>query len=73
MGKTAFATNIASNISKEFKNNKNKKNVLFFSLEMSSEQLATRLLGELSEISSEKLRKFSLKLRIVSICSHVNC
>ena len=29
MGKTAFATNIASNISKEFENNKNKK--MFFS------------------------------------------
>ena len=40
MGKTAFATNIASNIC----NNKKKTNVLFFSLEMSSEQLATRIL-----------------------------
>ena len=60
MGKTAFATNIASNISKEFENNKNKKNVLFFSLEMSSEQLATRLLGELSEISSENIRTGNL-------------
>ena len=60
MGKTAFATNIASNISKEFKDNKNKKNVLFFSLEMSSEQLATRLLGELSEISSENIRTGNL-------------
>ena len=58
MGKTAFATNIASNISKEFKNQK--KNVLFFSLEMSSEQLATRLLGELSEISSENIRTGNL-------------
>ncbi len=59
MGKTAFATNIASNISKEFKNNKS-KNVLFFSLEMSSEQLATRLLGELAEISSENIRTGNL-------------
>jgi len=60
MGKTAFATNIASNISN--KNNKNKKikNVLFFSLEMSSEQLATRLLGELAEISSENIRTGNL-------------
>ncbi len=58
MGKTAFATNIASNISKEFDNKK--KNVLFFSLEMSSEQLATRLLGELAEISSEKIRTGNL-------------
>ena len=39
---------------------KNKKNVLFFSLEMSSEQLATRLLGELAEISSEKIRTGNL-------------
>ena len=58
MGKTAFATNIASNISKEFDGRK--KNVLFFSLEMSSEQLATRLLGELSEISSENIRTGNL-------------
>ena len=58
MGKTAFATNIASNISKEFNNKK--KNVLFFSLEMSSEQLATRLLGELAEISSENIRTGNL-------------
>ena len=40
MGKTAFATNIASNICKN-KNKENTTNVLFFSLEMSSEQLAT--------------------------------
>ena len=60
MGKTAFATNIASNISKKFEKNKNNKNVLFFSLEMSSEQLATRLLGELSEISSENIRTGNL-------------
>ena len=58
MGKTAFATNIASNISKEFDNKK--KKVLFFSLEMSSEQLATRLLGELAEISSENIRTGNL-------------
>ena len=58
MGKTAFATNIASNISKEFDDKK--KNVLFFSLEMSSEQLATRLLGELAEISSENIRTGNL-------------
>ena len=58
MGKTAFATNIASNISEEFDNKK--KKVLFFSLEMSSEQLATRLLGELAEISSENIRTGNL-------------
>ena len=58
MGKTAFATNIASNISKEFQT-KN-KNVLLFSLEMSSEQLATRLIGELAELSSENIRTGNL-------------
>ena len=40
MGKTAFATNIGLNICKN-KNKENITNVLFFSLEMSSEQLAT--------------------------------
>ncbi len=60
MGKTAFATNIASNISVNLKNENKKKNVLFFSLEMSSEQLATRLLGELAELSSENIRTGNL-------------
>ena len=59
MGKTAFATNIASNICKN-KNNENTTNVLFFSLEMSSEQLATRILSELSHISSEGIRTGNL-------------
>ena len=53
--KTAFATNIASNICNK-KSKENKTNVLFFSLEMSSEQLATRILSELSQISSEGIR-----------------
>ena len=56
MGKTAFATNIASNICMNKLNLKKKNNVLFFSLEMSSEQLATRLLSEMSKIPSEKIR-----------------
>ena len=59
MGKTAFATNIASNICNR-KNNDNKTNVLFFSLEMSSEQLATRVISELSQISSEGIRTGNL-------------
>ena len=59
MGKTAFATNIASNICKN-KNKENTTNVLFFSLEMSSEQLATRILSELSHISSEGIRTGNL-------------
>ncbi len=66
MGKTAFATNIAYNIStpKNKKNDHNeteeKKKVLFFSLEMSSDQLATRLMSEISNISSENIRTGNL-------------
>tara|TARA_B100000989_G_scaffold287624_1_gene257431 strand:+ start:427 stop:1908 length:1482 start_codon:yes stop_codon:yes gene_type:complete len=62
MGKTAFATNIAFNVAKLFEKNVKANNqhakgkVLFFSLEMSSEQLATRILSESSEIPSEKIR-----------------
>ena len=61
MGKTAFATNIAFNVAKIFEKNlsqniESKGRVLFFSLEMSSEQLATRILSENSQISSEKIR-----------------
>ncbi len=59
MGKTAFATNIASNICNG-KNNDKQTNVLFFSLEMSSEQLATRVISELSQISSEGIRTGNL-------------
>ena len=59
MGKTAFATNIASNICNKKINNK-QTNVLFFSLEMSSEQLATRVLSEISQISSEGIRTGNL-------------
>ena len=59
MGKTAFATNIASNICNN-KKSKKKTNVLFFSLEMSSEQLATRILSEISKISSEGIRTGNL-------------
>ncbi|MGB0717936.1 MAG: replicative DNA helicase [Alphaproteobacteria bacterium] len=52
MGKTALATNTAINACR-YKNAK----VAFFSMEMSAEQLATRLLAEVSGISSSKLRK----------------
>jgi len=59
MGKTALATNIAFKMANiNSMNDENKKNVVgFFSLEMSSEQLATRILAEDSSISSEKIRR----------------
>ena len=68
MGKTAFATNIASNICQfTEKIDSKKKNVLFFSLEMSSEQLATRLISEISKISSENIRTGNLSKETLSL------
>ena len=46
MGKTALATNIAFNASQHILNLQEKSSVAFFSLEMSSEQLSTRILSE---------------------------
>ena len=61
MGKTAFAINLAVNCCKAMllKNkglNQEKQSVGFFSLEMSSEQLTTRLLSMHTEIDSSSLR-----------------
>jgi len=60
MGKTAFATNLAYNITKQLKDRKKEKNVIFFSLEMSSEQLATRIVSEIAGLSSENIRTGNL-------------
>ncbi|MEQ1577424.1 MAG: replicative DNA helicase [Hyphomicrobium sp.] len=66
MGKTALATNIAYNIAKNYKCERQSDGtdkvidgaiVGFFSLEMSAEQLATRILSEQAEIGSEKIRR----------------
>ncbi len=66
MGKTALATNIAYNIAKAYKAEHQVDGsvkvldggvVAFFSLEMSSEQLATRIIAEQTAISSEKIRR----------------
>ena len=66
MGKTALATNIAINIAKHYKfinqGDNTRKTVdggvvAFYSLEMSGEQLATRLLADASGVSSDRLRK----------------
>lgn len=62
MGKTALATNVAYNAAKYFQEQAEKdgaktdpKSVGFFSLEMSSEQLATRVLAGAARLSSSKL------------------
>ena len=57
MGKTALATNIAFNASLNIKKNNLKTSVAFFSLEMSSEQLSTRILSEQSRIKSNDIRR----------------
>jgi len=63
MGKTALATNIAFNAARAFHDKEGKEgaSVAFFSLEMSSEQLATRLLGEHSNVPSDKIRRGEVK------------
>ena len=61
MGKTSLATNIAYNIAANaYKDKDYTSSVLFFSLEMSSEQLATRILSEQSRISSNDIRRGNL-------------
>jgi replicative DNA helicase len=66
MGKTALATNIAFNIARHYKfevrpdgthHTNNGGIVGFFSLEMSAEQLATRIIAEQSGVPSYKIRR----------------
>ncbi len=69
MGKTALATNIAFHAAKSFRQETDKNGVTktvdgavvgFFSLEMAADQLATRILAEVSEIPSQKLLRGEL-------------
>jgi replicative DNA helicase len=66
MGKTSLATNIAFNVAKQWRQGERPDGtrgtidggvVGFFSLEMSSEQLATRVLSEQAQVASEKIRR----------------
>lgn len=62
MGKTALATNIAYNAAKDYLETNGEEGAVvgFFSLEMSAEQLAARILSEQSNISSDRMRKGEL-------------
>jgi replicative DNA helicase len=62
MGKTALATNIAYNAAKDYYESEGREGAVvgFFSLEMSAEQLASRILSEQSNISSDRMRKGEL-------------
>ena len=57
MGKTSLATNIAFNAAKHIQDNSRKSSIAFFSLEMSSEQLSTRILSEQARIGSNDIRR----------------
>ena len=63
MGKTAFATNIAYHVARSYRPDRDSENPLdgavvgFFSLEMSAEQLATRIISEQAQIPSERIRR----------------
>jgi replicative DNA helicase len=66
MGKTSLATNVAYNVAKAWRgevkpdghtSTVNGGVVGFFSLEMSAEQLATRIIAEQTEIPSNKIRR----------------
>jgi len=57
MGKTALATNIAFHAAKKLQEKGTKSSIAFFSLEMSSEQLSTRILAEQSRIKSNDIRR----------------
>ena len=57
MGKTSLATNIAFNAAKKLQESGKKSSIAFFSLEMSSEQLSTRIISEQARISSDFIRR----------------
>ncbi|MGX9394060.1 replicative DNA helicase (plasmid) [Nitrobacteraceae bacterium UC4446_H13] len=64
MGKTSLATNVAYNVARAYQASIDHAEkataggiVAFFSLEMSSEQLATRVISEQAEVSSSRIRR----------------
>ncbi|GJD49339.1 Replicative DNA helicase [Methylobacterium crusticola] len=70
MGKTSLATNIAFNIAKAYVGEKQPDGTIatknggivgFFSLEMSAEQLATRIIAEQSGVASYKIRRGDIR------------
>ena len=70
MGKTSLATNIAFNIAKAYQGEKQPDGAIetknggivgFFSLEMSAEQLATRIIAEQSGVASYKIRRGDIR------------
>lgn len=63
MGKTSLAVNVAYNAAKAYAESGGSQGgiVGFFSLEMSSDQLATRIISDVSGISGDDIRKGNIK------------
>lgn len=57
MGKTSFALNVAVNVANKYKN----KAVCIFSLEMSKEQLVSRMMSSEAQVSNEVMRTGKLQ------------
>ena len=71
MGKTALATNMGFNAASAFKENDTgtRYKVAFFSMEMSSEQLALRIMAEKSGVSSDRIRRGEIKSDETKVCA----
>ncbi len=65
MGKTALATNIGFNVARRAMDQSmekdDRKTVAFFSLEMSAEQLANRIISEEAGVSSDRIRRGDMR------------
>lgn len=63
MGKSALATNMAFNAARAYLESNGKEGAVavMFSLEMSAEQLSTRILADLASVASDKIRRGELK------------
>ncbi|HBH27133.1 MAG TPA: replicative DNA helicase [Rhodospirillaceae bacterium] len=63
MGKTALATNIAFNAAQKYAESGGKEGAVvgFFSLEMSADQLAARVLADQSGVSADAIRKGTIR------------
>lgn len=76
MGKTALATNLAFNAARAALEKKEGAAVAFFSLEMSSEQLANRILGQEAGLSSDLIRRGDIGKsdfpKLVEVSSRLN-
>lgn len=76
MGKTALATNMAFNAARASLEKNEGAAVAFFSLEMSAEQLANRILGQESGLSSDLIRRGDIGKsdfpRLVEVSNRLN-